>query len=80
MVFEQFLLEKNPHEIQLKDEMRINDIVRKAGGDKEKAAGLARTMASRITDRDKAYRRAQAARHAGHSELASVFMDRMKEL
>ena len=80
MVFEQFVAEKNPAEIELKDEMRINDIIRKSGGDKTKAEALARTMASRITDYYKAVRRAKAATSLGHPDLAQIFNSRSKEL
>lgn len=80
MLFEQFMLEKSPMEIDLKDEMRINDIIRKSSGDKEKAMKLAQTMASRITDRYKAMRRAKAASAAGRSDLADIFNSRMREL
>lgn len=80
MLFEQFILEKNPADTELKDEMRINDIIRKSGGDDEKAIKLAQTMASRITDRYKALRRSKAASAAGRSDLANVFSTRMKEL
>lgn len=80
MLFEQFILEKSPMDIELKDEMRINDIIRKSGGDKEKATKLAQSMASKITDRYKAMRRAKAASAAGRSDLADVFNARMKEL
>jgi ribosome-binding protein aMBF1 (putative translation factor) len=80
MVFEQFIEEKNTMEVELKDEMRINDIVRKSGGDKSKAEALARTMASRITDYYKAIRRAKAATSLGQPALAQIFNDRSKEL
>jgi hypothetical protein len=80
MVFEQFVEEKNTTDVELKDEMRINDIIRKSGGDKSKAEALARTMASRITDRYKAVRRAKAANSLGHPELAQIFNSRTKEL
>lgn len=80
MVFEQFIAEKNPAEVELKDEMRINDIIRKSGGDKTKAEALAKTMASRITDPYKAMRRSKAASSLGHSYLAQIFFDRTKEL
>jgi replicative DNA helicase len=80
MIFEQFIEEKNTTEVELKDEMRINDIIRKSGGDKTKAEALARTMASRITDYYKAVRRAKAARSLGHANLADIFNDRTKEL
>lgn len=72
--------EKNTMEVELKDEMRINDIVRKSGGDKSKAEALARTMASRITDKYKAIRRSRAARSLGQPELARIFDERTKEL
>ena len=74
------LAEKSPAEVELKDEMRINDIIRKSGGDRSKAEALARTMASRITDRYKALRRSKAAYSLGHSNLAQIFSDRTKEL
>jgi hypothetical protein len=80
VVFEELVAEKNPAEIELKDEMRINDIIRKSGGDRSKAEALARTMASRITDRYKALRRSKAAYSLGHSNLAQIFSDRTKEL
>lgn len=80
MLFEQFIAEKNPMEIDSKDVMRISDIVKKSGGDKEKAAALARTMASRITDYYKAHRRAMAASEAGHPDLAEIFRTRSMQL
>lgn len=83
MVFEQFvefIAEKNPAEVEAKDEMRINDIIKKSGGDKSKAEALAKTMASRITDYYKAVRREKAARSLGHSNLAQIFNDRTKEI
>lgn len=80
MLFEQFLLEKNPMEVTSKDDMRINDIIRKSGGDSAKAEALARTMASRITDYYKAIRRASAAQSAGRSDLAQIFKDRSRQL
>jgi hypothetical protein len=84
-LFEQFLeestlVEKSPIEVTSKDDMRINDIIRKAGGDKSKAEALARTMASRITDYYKAIRRASAAQSAGRSDLAQIFIDRSMQL
>lgn len=72
--------EKNTMEVELKDEMRINDIIRKSGGDKSKAEALAKTMASRITDRYKAIRRERAARSLGHPELAQIFRERSMQL
>jgi hypothetical protein len=80
MLFEQFILEKNPAAVEPKDEMRIHDIVRKSGGDEEKAKKLAQTMASRITDYYKALRRSKAASAAGRHDLADIFSARMKEL
>jgi hypothetical protein len=80
MLFEQFLLEKNPMEVTSKDDMRINDIIRKSGGDKAKAEALARTMASRITDFYKAVRRSSAAARAGRADLAQIFKERSMQL
>jgi hypothetical protein len=80
LLFEQFLIEKNPFEVTSKDDMRINDIIRKSAGDNTKAHALARTMASRITDHYKAVRRAKAAQSAGRSDLAQIFNDRAKEI
>jgi len=80
MLFEQFLLEKDPMEVTSKDDMRINDIIRKSGGDKAKAEALAKTMASRITDFYKAVRRSSAAARAGRADLAQIFRDRSMQL
>lgn len=67
-------------EVDSKDRMRISDIVDKAKGDKSKELQLARTMANRITDYDKAIRRGRAAEEEGHKHLAEVFFARAKEL
>lgn len=65
-----------------KDDMRINDIVKKAAGDGPAMEKLARTMASRITDAFKAARRAQAAEEiiGKDSGVAKIFQKRAKEL
>jgi hypothetical protein len=63
-----------------KDEMRISDIVKKSGGDKNKQISLASTMAKVIKDADKATRRAEAAESLGYPYLAEIFYDRAAEL
>jgi hypothetical protein len=63
-----------------KDEMRIKDILRKADGDTSKAASLARTMANKIEDANKALRRGDAAKDQGANALADIFYARAKEL
>jgi hypothetical protein len=59
-----------------KDQMRVNDIVRKAGGDRNKEILLAQTQANRITHSDKAYSRSTVASMLGHPHIAQVFKDR----
>jgi len=64
-----------------KDDMRINDIVRKAAGDERAMVKLATTMANRITDGLKAVRRAQAAEKIiGKGDVSKVFQDKAKSL
>ena len=65
-----------------KDDMRINDIVKKASGDIPSMEKLAKTMASRITDSFKAARRAQAAEKiiGKGSSVAKIFQKRAEEL
>lgn len=67
-------------EVDSKDEMRISDIVKKAKGDKSKELQLARLMADKIKDFDKAIRRGRAADDAKKKNLAEVFYKRAKEL
>jgi len=66
---------------EAKDDMRINDIFKKAAGDENKMLQLARTMANKITDGLKAVRRAEAAEKIiPQSGVAQVFKDRAKQL
>jgi len=64
---------------ETKDEQRINDILSKTSGDLTKAKSLAVSMANKITDYEKAKRRAEAA-HDYAPELEDIFLDRAKEL
>jgi len=64
-----------------KDEMRINDIVKKAANDEIKMKQLAQTMANKITDGLKAVRRAEAAEKIiPQSAVGQIFRDRAKQL
>ena len=64
-----------------KDIWRVRDIIVKGGGiDTEKSLRLARNMASAITHKDKAIRRAQAAKQEGLEDLADIFFKRASEL
>ena len=81
MLFEQFMFEKtHPEEVTSKDTMRISDIIKKSGGDDEKAKSLATTMAKLIKDYYKAVRRAKAAVEAGREDLAEIFYNRAAAL
>lgn len=63
-----------------KDEMRIADIVFKSHGSSVKAEQLARNMADKITDVDKALARAYAAQDANEHGLAAIFFIRYGQL
>ncbi len=63
----------DPLVVTSKDTMRIQDIVKKAAGNAEKAKKLAETMCKLITDRFKALRRARAAEREGEYDLADIF-------
>jgi len=66
---------------EAKDDMRINDIVRKAANDERKMLQLAQTMANKITDGLKAVRRAEAAEKIiPQSGVAQIFRNRAKQL
>lgn len=87
IAFEEFVNEseineaKDPTEVTSKDTMRVEDIIRKAGGDwNEKAKNLARQMANAITDAAKAIRRARAAEEDNWHEMASIFFGRAAQL
>lgn len=61
--------------------MRINRLIRKANGDKEKEKNLAITMANRITNIDKAFGRYLVCDEVFDSpELGKIFLNRFKEL
>ena len=62
-----------------KDQQRIEDIVTKSGGDINKAESLAKSMAAKITDYEKAKRRAEAAQDF-MPKIAPIFYERAKEL
>jgi len=55
-----------------KDHKRIEDIVKKAGGDRDKEISLATTMAKVITDKNKAERRAEAAEERTRSSQKNI--------
>ena len=63
-----------------KDEMRIQGIIDKSNGDRNKEVRLARLMANKILDVAKARRRAYAAENENYHNVAKVFYDRVKEL
>lgn len=68
--------------VEPKDRMRIQDIVKKAGGDDAKENKLAETMCKLIGDRLKAYRRFLAAKEEGgmNWEVTKIFLRRAAEL
>lgn len=62
-------------------EKRINDILyKKAIGNEEKQISLAKTMAAKITDVDKAYGRYLVCEDLNAPHLAKIFLYRFKEL
>lgn len=65
-----------------KDDMRINDMLKKAAGDDEKLNRLARNMAKSIKDGQKAAARGKAAEEiiGKDSMVAKIFNGRAKEL
>ncbi len=63
-----------------KDAKRIEDLIRKAGGDLAKEVQLAQAMAKSITDADKAERRGLAAEDENFHSVAAVFFERAKAL
>ncbi len=63
-----------------KNYKRIEDIIAKSAGDKEKALRLAKTQADRIEDEYKALNRSKAAVKLGHEWLADPFFERAYEL
>ena len=71
---------KYPKRFEPKDEMRIQGIIDKSNGDRNKEVRLARLMANKILDVAKARRRAYAAENENYHNVAKVFYDRVKEL
>jgi len=67
---------------EYKDEMRIENIIRKAKGDEGKERMYARNMANAITDRHKAYRRYLAAKaQKGEGwDVTVIFLQRVLEM
>ena|ERR1035437_6056366 len=64
----------------LKNFQRIEDILDKCAGDKEKGLRLAKTQADRITDEHKAINRSRAAIKLKQDWLADPFFERAYEL
>ena len=63
-----------------KDVVRIEGIVAKAKGDRDKENQLATNMANSITDGAKALRRGRAAEEQNFHNIAKIFFDRAKTL
>lgn len=63
-----------------KDKFRIEDIIEYSKGNLQKAVKIAKTMASKITDKGKALRRGYAAADLGYSQLANIFFNRSELL
>lgn len=63
-----------------KDTTRIEGIINKANGNKEKQEQLARSMASKIKDGRKALQRGRAAEDENYHDIAQIFFDRAKEI
>jgi ankyrin repeat protein len=86
-LYEKFTEDSDPiHDlgigIRLKDLIKINDIKKKAYGNKWEEERLATTMAKLITDPTKAFRRCLAAKNASESnwEVTKIFLKRAKYL
>ena len=62
-----------------KDQQRIKDILGKSAGSLEKAKNLANSMATKITDYEKAVRRGEAADDF-YPEISYIFYDRAADL
>ncbi len=63
-----------------KNYSRVEDIMKKSDGDKDKALSLSKTQANRITDEHKCINRAMAAKKMGHDHIFDVFFRRAFEL
>ena len=71
------LLNTNQGIYSEKDQQRIEDIVNKANGNKQKEIQLATAMANAITDPKKMAARAQAAEDNNYHDIAKVFFDKI---
>jgi len=63
-----------------KNYKRVQDMLEKAPGDKEKQESLATTQAKLITDEKKALNRAMAAKELGQMHIYDIFFQRAYEL
>lgn len=63
-----------------KNYKRVQDIVDKSAGDKDKAVALSQTQANRISDEFKAINRAMAAKAMNQEHIFEVFFQRAFEL
>ena len=63
-----------------KNYKRVQDIVDKSAGDKDKAIALSQTQANRISDEFKAINRAMAAKALNQEHIFEVFFQRAYEL
>lgn len=63
-----------------KNYKRVQDIVDKSAGDKDKAVALSQTQANRISDEFKAINRAMAAKAMNQEHIFEVFFQRAYEL
>ena len=59
---------------------RVQDIIIKSAGDKEKEKSLSRVQANRMTDEYKAINRAFAAKSIGNEDIFEIFFRRAFEL
>lgn len=63
-----------------KDLNRVESIIKKAGGDRDKEISLAQTMANKIKDGRKLVQRGNAAEENNYHNIAKVFFDKAEEL
>jgi len=80
LVKELLLKAADPNAFLPKDTMRIDGIIAGGKGDKAHEELLARRMAAKITDPNKAYRRARAAEDQNYHHVAGHFFDRATAL
>jgi hypothetical protein len=68
------------YQVTDKDEMRVNDIVRKSEGNIEKEKTLARVMSDKIGRLDKAIARFFVAKQIGKKHIAEIFLAKAEVL